>query len=221
MVKKAIFLALFCVFAFGVNDTNSSQANKAYINSRHLNISFNSTNAVSPKIFVKAILQSLVNFGANIEDINELSLGDELVYSLSLDKTDGFNMQELKKQLERNSLFLKDIQINQNALKISLDASMAKISSIELKPGEENILDRSNTAYFVGVDKFETIKIRPRGTSMWFALIYGFDKNLSHLFTIKKDEMSNEIRLNLNGAKYLLISDKVDINNIKGGLILK
>ncbi|KEA45761.1 hypothetical protein CR66_04920 [Campylobacter mucosalis] len=205
MVKKAALLVslLSCLFGSEVES-----------------FTFKTDNTPSAKLFVKAILISIENLNANVTNVNELNLENGVIYGLSVQKDGGVDVAELKEALAKNGLVIKTLERESDSVYIVLDSSDIRLDVTQIQIDTQSKLDRTNSAYFIGVDRVPNLLIKPAQNSTWLPLIYGYDRNLNQIFQIKKDEVARELKLDLTGIKYLLIGDSVDMNNIKGGLLL-
>ena len=87
---------------------------------------------------------------------------------------------------------------------------------------EETPLLKSGGTYFVDVEGASSLDIASKESNRWMPLVRIYDKNLNQIDSIKEEQAKTAVSINLAiGAKYALISDNVDINNIKNEIIIK
>lgn len=187
-----------------------------------INFVFKTDDIFSPKLFVKAVSLSILEFKSKIVRVNEYTKGDEILYALTLLKDGGFDMVEFCHKLENNGLFVKNFDRQDGEFIINLDAKNAKLNLFTPNFEDENFVQKSFSEYFIATNGAKFISINPKEKSSWLPLIYIYDKDLNLIQKFEKHEPAYDVELELDAlSQYVLVTDNININNIKGGLILK
>lgn len=205
MVKRAVILTLFLLgFAFS---------------SEFVTLNFNAKNANSKTLLVKAINLSLDEINARVAFINEFS-NEPFFYSLNLWRDKSLDLNKIYANFIKHGIKISNIAKSPDVFDFTLDAKNLKIAILEPKFNEPVVLDRANSSYFINLNNATKLTITPTQSSEWLSLIRLYDDNLNQIELIQKDSPVARLELDLRGASYALISDSIDINNIKGGLTL-
>ena len=96
------------------------------------------------------------------------------------------------------------------------------LKAISVNFNEETPLVKSGGTYLVGVAGASGLNIISNEPNKWVPLVRIYDKNLNQIDLKRENEIKTNYTINLaNDAKYALISDNNDINNIKNEIIIK
>jgi hypothetical protein len=73
--------------------------------------------------------------------------------------------------------------------------------------------------YFIMVENAKSIRVISRHLNNWFPYMTFFDKELNVLNVIEMTEIKKSLKVDVPlGTKYIKITDKYNLNNIKRGL---
>ena len=194
----------------------------ASFSSSSLNLKFTTSDEISPAIFVKALNFSLDMMGTNIARVNEFSNLSPISYSLIALKSGGIDPVLLAQALDASGFGILEFSRQSGNLVISLEAKDAQIKSGEPIFGEEFVLPRSAGAYFLNTGGASELEIVSNEPSRWVPLVRIYDKNLEQIVSFEVHKAMHKYDLQLpSDAKYVLISDNIDINNIKNDISVK
>ncbi|MCD8213079.1 MAG: hypothetical protein LUC34_03360, partial [Campylobacter sp.] len=128
----------------------------------------------------------------------------------------------LEEALLENGFGILDFSRQDGNLVVVLDAKDAKISSARIAFEEEAVLRRFGRSYFLDTNGSSALEIISKEPNRWVPLIRIYNKNLEQIANYEEHETMYKYDIELpNDAKYVLIDDNIDINNIKNEIIVK
>ena len=177
---------------------------------------------MSKRLLVKSINSTLDDANISISRINSLKNGDQISYGISAIKNGGIDPSLLSLALSQSGFKILGFDRVDGNLEIFLDAQNMILKAAKVNFDEETPLLKSGGTYFVDVEGASSLDIASKESNRWMPLVRIYDKNLNQIDSIKEEQAKTAISINLAiGAKYALISDNVDINNIKNEIIIK
>ncbi len=130
-------------------------------------------------------------------------------------------------------VLLKDLRLNNckiievtnkdsNHWYYEIDFSDSVLSSaINIEKNEKVKFSKPLRAFFLDVENGKKLQITSRKLNNWFPHIVFFDKDLKVLKTIKKNRIYHGLNIKIPlGTKYIKITDKYNLINIKRGLTI-
>ncbi|WP_149719802.1 hypothetical protein [Campylobacter concisus] len=200
----------------------SSSYDSISFSSNSLNLKFISEQKVPSTLFVKSINSTLDDANISISRINSLKNGDQISYGISAIKNGGIDPSLLSLALSQSGFKILGFDRVDGNLEIFLDAQNMILKATKVNFDEETPLLKSGGTYFVDVEGASSLDIASKESNRWMPLVRIYDKNLNQIDSIKEEQAKTTVSINLAiGAKYALISDNVDINNIKNEIIIK
>jgi len=128
---------------------------------------------------------------------------------------------ELLGELLKDRVVIDDITIDQNGnwiYKIDFENSILH-NSYKIEKNEKVIFHKPLKPYMLSVEDPKSIKVISRKLNNWFPYIVFFDKDLNILEVIKKNKKYKGLKVDVpSGTKYIKITDRYNLINIKRGL---
>lgn len=194
----------------------------ASFGSNSLNLKFISQEKVPSALFVKSINLALDDANISISRINSLNNSDQISYGLLAIKNGGIEPNLLDTTLAQSGFKILGFDRVDGNLEIFLDAKKMSLKAISVNFNEETPLLKSGGTYLVDVAGANGLNIISNEPNKWVPLVRIYDKNLNQIDLKRENEIKTNYTINLaNDAKYALISDNTDINNIKNEIIIK
>ncbi len=145
----------------------------------------------------------------------------EIIWSISLKTQNALDPLLLAKEFVKNNCTIEDIKKENETTWIykinTSNASLAKVKKIILN--EKVVFRKPLKPYLLQLDKGTKIYIQSKIGNQWFPKIIFYDKHLTILDILKKDNKTNSIKLEIpEETKYIKIDDLYTLTNIKRGL---
>ena len=200
----------------------SGSFDSASFGSNSLNLKFISQEKVPSALFVKSINLALDDANISVSRINSLNNSDQISYGVLAVKSGGIDPNLLDTTLAQSGFKILGFDRVDGNLDIFLDAKKMSLKAISVNFNEETPLLKSGGTYLVDVAGASGLNIISNEPNKWVPLVRIYDKNLNQIDLKRENEIKTNYTINLaNDAKYALISDNNDINNIKNEIIIK
>ena len=200
----------------------SSNYDALSFSSNSLNLKFISTQKVPSALFVKSINLALEDANISVARVNSLKNSNEISYGILALKSGGIDPNLLDTTLAQSGFKILGFDRVDGNLDIFLDAKKMSLKAISVNFNEETPLLKSGGTYLVDVAGASGLNIISNEPNKWVPLVRIYDKNLNQIDLKRENEIKTNYTINLaNDAKYALISDNNDINNIKNEIIIK
>jgi len=127
----------------------------------------------------------------------------------------------LIKELRQNGCKILEVTNNgSNKWSYVIDFENAQLSSaIKIEKNEKVKFQKPLKEYMLKVEDAKSLQVISKNLNYWFPDIVFFDKNLEVLSSIKKDYVHKSLKVEVpNETKYIKITDKYNLINIKRGL---
>jgi len=188
---------------------------------QELNLHFKTSG--SSVFFVKLMSDTLRNIGYYRYVTTASNLNpSEFTWSISLTSEYATDPVILQRELAKRGCKIIDIHRNlSNDWTYVVDMQGGFLNVATLKNGKEVKLKRSLYAHWLNSSKIKNLRIRSSVRNNWYPYIAYYDKSLHLLKVIKRDEKYRDINLKIpKCAKYIKISDRYTLKNIKDNLTL-
>lgn len=200
----------------------SSSYDSASFSSSSLNLKFTSEQKTPTALFVKSINSALDDANISISRINSLKKDSQISYGVLAIKSGGIDPNLLSYTLSQSGFKILGFDRVDGNLEIFLDAKNMSLKATKANFNEETRLLKSGGTYIVDIAGASSLNIISSAPNRWTPLIRIYDKNLNQITAIKEKEIKTTVSINLTtDAKYALISDNADINNIKNEIVIK
>ena len=200
----------------------SSNYDALSFSSNSLNLKFISTQKVPSALFVKSINLALEDANISVARVNSLKNGSEISYGILALKSGGIDPNLLDTTLAQSGFKILGFDRVDGNLEIFLDAKKMNLKAISVNFNEETPLLKSGGTYLVDVAGASGLNIISNEPNKWVPLVRIYDRNLNQIDVKKENQIRSSYSIRLpNDAKYALISDNNDINNIKNEIIIK
>ena len=200
----------------------SGSFDSASFNSNSLNLKFTSQEKVPSALFVKSINLALEDANISVARVNSLKNGNEISYGILALKSGGIDPNLLNFTLSKSGFKILGFDRVDGNLEIFLDAKKMNLKAISVNFNEETPLLKSGGTYLVDVAGASGLNIISNEPNKWVPLVRIYDRNLNQIDVKKENQIRSSYSIRLpNDAKYALISDNNDINNIKNEIIIK
>lgn len=194
----------------------------ASFGSNSLNLKFISQEKVPPALFVKSINLALDNANISVARVNSLNNINQISYGVLAVKSGGIDPNLLDETLAQSGFKVLGFDRVDGNLEIFLDAKQMSLKAISVNFNEETPLLKSGGTYLVDVAGASELNIVSNEPNRWVPLVRIYDRNLNQTYIKKENQIRYSYSIILpNDAKYALISDNNDINNIKNEIIIK
>jgi hypothetical protein len=149
--------------------------------------------------------------------------GEDLLWSISLKVEYMLDPVMFLRELKYSSCNVLDVvKKSTNNWYYEIDCSDAKLLKVaQIQKNEKVRFQKPLKPLFLDLEGAKTIQVISRNLNRWFPDVVFFDKNLNVLKDLKFDQVKKGLKLGVpEGTKYVKITDKYNLINIKRGLTL-
>jgi len=171
----------------------------------------------------------------DIKTLNDtlLNLGYYYFYPVEIDKDNNFMIDiEFKSEhfidpvslidtMRNKGCEIVDVNKTNNNFVYKFNCENAKLSKTIILTDKEEKYINAKGDYWIENDDFSKISIKTKKIDFWHPLILMYDKDLNLINIYKKNQKTTNLILNIDGAKYIKITDIYTPENFKRGIYIK